>query len=286
MGEQVNQTADIVFKYSPQMFYIENRKDPIRPIALATCVLYENNNAYFLITASHVFEDENIPLSNIGILINDEYSLLCGKLVFTNSNKNKIDLAIMKLYDYFAKDIMNEYTFLKNENIDTSHKLTNKLEYLMAGFPVTKTKIKHYNKTIKREQFVLMTKNSDYEKYKKLNFSLNEHIMVDISNTRDFKNITTKSAIPQLHGVSGSGLWHLKSPSYSNYKLIAIMIAGQKEDNLAIGTKIYIAIDMIQYYLSENITNHWKKNKAIIRKYRPFKYRKKIFERLNYKDVK
>ena len=39
MGEQVNQTADIVFKYSPQMFYIENRKDPIRPIALATCVL-------------------------------------------------------------------------------------------------------------------------------------------------------------------------------------------------------------------------------------------------------
>jgi hypothetical protein len=197
-------------------------------------------------------------------LINDEYSLLHGKLIYTNNKENKIDLAIMQLYDHFAKDIMNEYTFLKNDNIDTSHKLTNKKEYLMAGFPATKTKIKNYNKTIKREQFVLLTQSSDKEKYKTLNYNSDGHIMVDIKNTRDFKNVTIDTAIPYLHGVSGSGLWHLPSPSYSNYKLIAIMTSGDNKNGLAIGTKIYIAIEIIKHHLSENITNHMNKDKAIL----------------------
>ena len=260
IGKQINQTADVIFKYSPQMFYIENKKSPIRPIALATCVLYENNSIYYLITASHVFEGKDIPLSNIGILINDEYSLLHGKLIYTNNTENKIDLAIMQLYDHFAKDIMNEYTFLKNDNIDTSHKLTNKIEYLMAGFPTTKTKIKDYNKTIRREQFILLTQGSDREKYKKLNYNSNGHIMVDVKNTRDFKNITIDATVPFLHGVSGSGLWYLPSPSYSNYKLIAIMTSGDRKNSLAIGTKIYIVIEIIKHYLDGKYNKSLERN--------------------------
>ena len=39
-------------------------------------------------------------------------------------------------------------------------------------------------------------------------------------------------------------------------------------------------------FIPTNITNHWKKNKAILRKYRPLKYRRKIFKRVERQDVK
>lgn len=155
IGQNINECADKIFNYLPQMFYIESENEPIRPIALATCVLYENDGNYYLITASHVFERDEPK--KVGILINDVFSLFHGKLIYTNDTNNKIDLAIMKLANHFVKDILEQYSFLNNDFIDENHFPSNKLEYLMAGFPTSKTKIKDYNKTIKREEFQLDT---------------------------------------------------------------------------------------------------------------------------------
>ena len=147
------------------MFYIKNENEPIRPIALATCILYENDNNYYLITASHVFENKNIKPNKIGIIINDVFSLLHGFLIYTNDKDNKVDLAIMKLADHFAKDILEQYSFLHNDLINANHELAMKQQYLLAGFPVSKTKI--YNGTHKREELVVLTQPSQEKEYKK-----------------------------------------------------------------------------------------------------------------------
>jgi uncharacterized protein YqgQ len=230
------------------MFYIKNEDEPIRPNALATCVLYENDNNYYLITASHVFENKNIELNKIGILINDVFSLLHGFLIYTNDKDNKVDLAIMKLADHFARDILEQYSFLNNDLIITNHELSMKQQYLLSGFPVSKTKI--YEKTLKREELVCLTQPSQEAEYKKLSFNKDDHIIVDIDKVKDFNNVNQTSTAPHLYGISGSGLWFISDIFYpSKVSLVAIMTEWHKGNKVTVGTKIDVAINMIKYQL-------------------------------------
>lgn len=240
------------------MFYIKNENESIRPIALATCVLYQNDDNYYLITASHVFE--RIEVKKIGILINDVFSLLHGFLLYTNDKENKIDLAVIKLAEHFVKDILEQYSFLQNDNINTNHQLTSTQDYLMAGFPVSKTKIKDYNKTIKREELVILTNKSQTEKYKKLNFDSNNHIIVDMHKTKDFKDIKQIYTPPDLYGVSGSGLWFISSTSKPTFSLVAIMTEWHKKDKVAVGTKVDAVIDIIKYRLDNEYNKALERN--------------------------
>lgn len=229
------------------MFYIENENAPIRPIALATCVLYQDEENYYLITASHVFE--SIDPNKIGILINDVFSLLHGYLLYTNDKDNKIDLAVMKLARHFVTDILEQYSFLQHDSIDTNHQLTDNLDYLIAGFPVSKTKIKDYDKTIKREELVILTKKSQTEKYQKLNFDSNKHIIVDIHKTKNFNDIKPIYTPPDLYGVSGSGLWFISPTSEAKFSLVAIMTEWHKKDKVAVGTKIDYVVEIMKQHL-------------------------------------
>ncbi len=243
------------------MFYIENENEPIRPIALATCVLYENDNNHYLITASHVFE--GFESKKIGILINDVFSLLHGFLIYTNDKQNKMDLAIMKLAKHFVQDILEQYSFLQNDSIITNHQLTNKQDYLMAGFPVSKTKIKDYSKTIKREELIVLTNKSQEEKYKKyngLNYDINNHIIVDIHKVKDFKDVKPVYLPPDLYGVSGSGLWFISSTSPATFSLVAIMTEWHKKDRVSIGTKIDIVLDIIKYRIDSEHNKALERN--------------------------
>ena len=239
------------------MFYIKNENKPIRPIALASCILYENTGNYYLITASHVFEDEEIQ-PKIGILINDVFSLLHGFLIYTDDKENKIDLAIMKLADHFVKDILEQYSFLNNDFLNINHELINKQQYLMAGFPVSKTKI--YGKTHKREELVGLTQPSKDEKYKELNFNRDNHIIVDIDKVKDFDNIESISTPPHLYGVSGSGLWLISDLSKPKFKLVAIMTEWHRKNKVTIGTKIDVAIDIIKYRIDSEYNKTLERN--------------------------
>lgn len=226
------------------MFYIENENEPVRPIALATCVLYEQNENHYLITASHVFEDINPK--KIGILIDDVFSLLHGDLRYTNDKANKFDLAVMKLASHFVKDILNQYSFLTCDMLEKNHVLTNKQEYLMVGFPVSKTKI--FDKIHKREEFILLTKNVLEKQYNELGYDKKYHVIVDVKNTRNFQNTCMKAKIPDLFGLSGSGLWHINPHEYTNYFLIAIMTEWDKKNQIAIGIKIDYVSEIIKQY--------------------------------------
>lgn len=259
IGKIVNQCADQIFKYTPQIFYIENENEPIRPIALASCILYENAGNYYLITASHVFEYEEIELNKIGILINDVLSLLHGFLIYTNDKENKIDLAIMKLSDHFVKDILEQYSFLNDDFLNINHELINKQQYLMAGFPVSKTRI--YDKTHKREELVSLTQPSKDEKYEELNFNRDEHIIVDIDKVKDFDNIELILTPPHLYGVSGSGLWFIPDISQPKFSLVAIMTEWHKKNKVTIGTKIDVAINIIKNQLDNEYSKALEKNR-------------------------
>ncbi len=153
----------------------------------------------------------------------------------------------MKLADHFVEDLLEQYSFLNSNLLDINHNLTNKQQYLMAGFPVSKTKI--YGKTHKREELVSLTKPSKDEKYRELNFKKDDHIIVDIDKVKDFNNINIISTPPHLYGVSGSGLWVMSSIFKPEFMLVGIMTEWHKKNKVTVGTRIDIAIHMIRNQL-------------------------------------
>jgi hypothetical protein len=177
------------------------------------------------------------------------FCLLHGFLIYTNDKENKVDLAIMKLADHFAKDILEQYTFLHNDLIKTNHELIMKHQYLLAGFPVSKTKT--YARTHMREELVVLTQPSQEKVYETRSVDKDKHIIVDIDNkVKDFNDVETTTTLPHLYGLSGSGLWFISDTSSpSEVCLVAIMTEWLKENKATVGTKIEVAINMIEYQL-------------------------------------
>ena len=216
---------------------------------MASGIFYKDENNFYLITASHVYEDIDIPPENIGIMIQNEFYILIGELIQTVTSKSeineKIDTAILKLNPKLIQDIQSHYNFLDNINIAFNYITTNKPRYLMGGFPVTRTKLKKHTKTIKVEPFVFLTKTLDNKIYEVINCNSETNIVVEIKQKiKGFDN-TLVQTLPKLFGVSGSGLWSIEVVPPS-FRLIAIMTDWDKQNSLGIGTKIDIAIQMIK----------------------------------------
>lgn len=243
----INQCADEIFKYSPQLFILKNEIKPIRPEALATCVLYQDGDSFYLITARHVFK--NHDHTKIGILINDEFSYLHGFTILTEDKDNKIDIAIMKLYDHFSKKLQEEYFFLDDSFINFNHDFIHRQNYLMAGYPVHMSKI--YATTHKREQLISLTHPSQKDNYSKLLLDKSHHITLDIEKIRSFKNITQDVKGPTLYGMSGSGLWVINFSKEASFKLVGIMIEWHKEEKVTVATKIDLVINIIRYRIED-----------------------------------
>lgn len=258
--KNINICADKIFKFSPQLFILESELEPIMPSALATSILYEKSNNFYLITASHVFKNHNPK--KIGLLINDVFSYLNGFVILTEDPNNKIDLAIMKLSIGFEKFIMEEYTFLDDRYIDQKHIFDYKLNYLMAGYPVHMSK--YYKQTHKREQLILLLHPSKKNLYKNLLLDKKFHIIMDLENTRSFNNINYNSVHPKLNGMSGSGLWYIPSLDENTFKLVGIMIEWHKVHKVSVATRI----DLVLHYIDNEIEQLYKK----LTKIKPNKY--------------
>ncbi|MCG3706940.1 hypothetical protein L5F43_10665 [Aliarcobacter butzleri] len=247
----INECADQIFKFSPQLFLLENETLPIMPKALATSVLYKNNGNFYLITASHVFKDHDYK--KIGILSNDTFSYLHGFTLLSQDPENKIDLAIMKLAEHFVGDIQKEYKFLDDSYIIKNHTYINTQNYLMAGYPVHMSK--YYGNTYKREQFILLTQPSNKNIYDKLKLNKDLHTLMDLERPRSFNNINYDSKIPKLYGMSGSALWFIPSLGKHTFKLIGIMIEWHKDEKVTVSTRI----DAVLYYIDNMIETRYEK---------------------------
>jgi hypothetical protein len=239
-----NTHANKIFEYTPQLFYIENEKSPIRPLALGSCILYVNKDQYYIITAKHVFYDHQEK--KIGMMVNDIFFLIESIMIFSNDKEDKIDLGFIKLNTNQIAEIKKQYKFLDDTLIETRAEVSNEFRYMMAGFPVSMTKI--YGNTFQREEFILLTQPSKDDKYTKLEFNKESHIIVNINKPRSFNNPNFNSKLPKLYGISGSGLWYLSNDK-SKFYLVAIMTEWHKDDNVTIGTKSSVVMDLVKNFV-------------------------------------
>src|SRR5580693_4847375 len=81
--------------YTPLLFINSlDHRDSVE--AIGCCVLFKNENGYYLITAAHCIKQSDIQIK-IGIMDHLDFHLIQGKVVLFKGDEDKIDIGVIKL---------------------------------------------------------------------------------------------------------------------------------------------------------------------------------------------
>ncbi|WP_312820731.1 hypothetical protein [Kaistella carnis] len=208
-----------------------------------TGVFVNIKEKYFLFTAAHVLDDIEklfIPTQNGKILIKPGGRILKNNAKESREN-DELDLGIMILDEMTKNDLINEYSFVNEKQLELNHNPIDFHCYAIFGYPSSWS-----NKSLSRNSFhsipfFTFTKCATKNTYQKLNRSdeLNLIVHYDRKNTPNLKS-KTMSFGPDLFGISGCGLWFLNPNNLeSEPKLIGIMNEWSKTNRtLLIATRI------------------------------------------------
>jgi len=238
LNQKINLISKKVLDYTPQLYYKEKNCNDAIPNALASSVLYRNQENYYLITAKHVFNNQEEW--DIGILIDKFFYSLEGTKY--QIQDNNIDITVCKLTNTLRKVLAKNYNFLNTSQVGEKHSYKKSItRYLEIGFPITRSKLKKHDKTIRVNPFILI---SDIYKHTK------EHVYVNIPKTRkSFNNNIPVRTLPTLTGLSGCGLWYISNFYRAQLKLVAIMVEwDDKHKQYTKGTNINIVVEMIKEF--------------------------------------
>lgn len=229
-------------------------KDTSKYKVHGTGVLIQIQDHYFLISAAHVFDryrDLFIPLSK-------DYEIIKpGGTTFYNNpaNRDGIDVAVLKLDNYCVSHLLSRYSFLQADDLAINHTFKDGECYTFLGYPATKSKVLYKTDIFDSTTFFHFTSPVKSEEYSKLN--RNPAISVVASYDKKLAYNSKNNIFgtgPDLHGISGCGLW-FTDPSHLSTgvikpKLTAIMTDWPvKNRSIIIGTRIDVITGIIRKHL-------------------------------------
>lgn len=258
------EAAREILKYTPQLYRKLGSSEPIQVEPWATGILLEIDCVNFLITAAHVLEENKQPINpeDIGIMVGNTFHILNGFIKYSGTGLHKqnikIDLTVWRLDDQgIVNDIKQKYDFLSFNHIEIDHTTSNQFDYLIVGFPVTKSKLKNKTKTIRAQPFIFLTNNADEKKLESLGFESHSNVIVNYRK-RKIKNGVGKIVQgPDPYGLSGCGLWYFPNKTSTivggTTRLVAIMTEWDQNSSTLIGTRIHIVTEIIRKEYGLNI---------------------------------
>ncbi|MFV0545089.1 MAG: hypothetical protein ACK5ND_02625 [Bacteroides sp.] len=238
-----------------QIYKKESEDEPIDISALASGVLFEFNNGYYLLTAGHVYENETVQ--DIGTFINGDFYVLQGAISYLSPCKskenNKGDIAVCKLLPEVAEDLKQYYSFTTIEQIAMNHILSEENRYFIFGYPVTKTKKNTQRKTIKPIPFKFVTKGiTTPQIYQKLDLDNGTNFLLDFHRKKLADTKTNiKQTAPKPYGISGTGLWYLDKDK--KIYLVGIMTEWRDKESSFLSTRIDLPIELIHHRFDNTI---------------------------------
>lgn len=248
-----DQAAKEILNYTPQLYLREHgRTDGKKISPCASSILLSIQEQYFLVTAGHVFE-ENDP-EDLGIMIGNIFNILYGQISYVNPYRNaisnKIDVAILKMDQNLAEIIKQKYDFLPYQRLGVNHELIfGEMRYLLVGFPWRKSRPNPISKLIKPKPLVFISNIEGDEAYKALDLESQNNIILNYKQKKiiDAKNGFSRLG-PNPEGISGCGIWliDIYPPSPKpNYKLISIVTDKDKNKRYIQSTRIDIINEIL-----------------------------------------
>jgi len=230
--------------------------------AHASGIFINVDDSYFLITAAHVVEKHKdeifVPLRNFD-------ALQLGGTLTTNvafqKEKDKIDIAIIKLSEDAFNLVNGYYSFLSQNELGISHEVKKLPSYLSFGYVCSGSKVKYGTDKFIAKPFNYVTVPADEKIYKELSCQLFENIIIHYDKKKVFNYRTKETKVgPDPFGISGSGLWYIppnqivKPGDKVSKQLVGIMIEWPIQNRKYwISTRIDILTEIIRQKYSLNI---------------------------------
>lgn len=246
-------------KYTPAIFKRDDRRG--RPDHISSSILLKWGDSHFLVTTGHTIKQHRIE--DLGVFFNDTLITIGGQ--FRTSTlpweKDKIDIAIVKLDQSFLQEISGHFEFFDLKTFNIDHNDIEGSNYLVVGYPLTKVRIKPSVKKIIIEPFIFRTNsNTNNNKYKKLGFAKHTHLILNYRERRIVDSLRKKKVQgPHPRGLSGCGIWCIPNFVSNNIESIAFFPSGviieyYNEETALVGTRIPVITEGIRQIFEPNIT--------------------------------
>ena len=220
---------------------------------IGTGVFIKFNDSHYILTAAHVLDE----FARLKIPVDDgDYLLIPGGVSYTNNffdkrAKDKVDIGFLKLDQESISDIEKNYDFLDQSQIELNHNYAQLPLYTYFGFPTTLSKYSKTRNNFHVIPFFHTTIPASMNIYDQLSRNPSQNIITSYNRKRayNFKNKNLSNG-PDLHGLSGCGLWY-NDPmdllqGICKPRLTAILTDWPvKNRNVVIGTNIDIIINSI-----------------------------------------
>lgn len=209
-----------------------------------TGILFQHQKMYFLISAAHNFDNEDIE--GLGFLTkNKELVIFQGDLSRFSTEipiNEPADLAVFKLTKETIEDIINDgYEFLSLDDLILNKDYNPNGNYQIYGYPASKSKKNNKTKIIKRGNFYFISKKTKIPKIRNFDPVVNIPIDWHYKKLRTPNNKRVQSC--KLNGISGCGLWY---ECDEGVKLVGIMISYNKIHSFILGSIIDLATEIIR----------------------------------------
>ncbi|AVQ13051.1 Uncharacterized protein XB16_2747 [Leptospira santarosai] len=228
IAEITKQGVFEINKFTMPLFYI--KENGYTDLA-STSVLFTHKERHFIITTAHTLEwfDENLFFFHK----DNEFLPLDGHWArfqtagTKNIGESRLDLGIIEINSGFSRKIINNYEFMKIENIDHSPTFENPHGYFLYGFPNSGTKIDMRTREIKSRPFIFTNfEHKDKRLYDKLEIQRNSHLLIEYERQRVIDpaiGIVT-GVFPK--GCSGCGLWLIPKVFYKPEEPVLPRLSG------------------------------------------------------------
>lgn len=202
-----NEALPQIDRCTCQIFSEENQE--FKPCASG--VFIELEEKWFLFTAAHVFDNENeILWVRMG---SKKFIKLQGNITVNeviNRKNDNIDLGIMELYSQTINYLKESFIPITKNELGINSEIKLLPDYLVFGYPVTKSKVNSFKNTIKISPFVYNTIPAVEDIYSKLQYDKAQNILLKYDK-KNFYNYESNSFSvgPDPYGISGGGVWHV-----------------------------------------------------------------------------
>jgi hypothetical protein len=254
VGEMINDVSKDIVKHTPQIFYLPQKNGKVEVEPWASGVLIQLSEQYFLISAGHIFDD--VTPDRLGIIIKDTFQVLGGFVNYTptktSKENNQIDLCIWKIEENVVKKIKNVFQFLDLNKTPFDYDIINTPNYLLYGYPLSRTKKNPIKRKITPEAFCFLTKVASSNLYKNYGFETHSNVVLeyDILKIQSFgSNIIKKG--PKPKGISGGGLWFIPNLLMEKgkcpiYNLVGILTEYISESDIVVATRIHLVGEILR----------------------------------------
>ena len=208
--------------------------------AHGTGVLYRNDFQYFIITAAHVKEKEQLFAAS-----GNSVRMLGGRVKNGIPTDRNVDLCCFNIDLPTVEFLRKGYEFISKPKLHLAHDPQMFLKYLVVGFPARISDINVNEGKIKasaRYYNLIMSKENVYNYY---GLDRGTQYALDFKGKMENYSNHKKQKIGEPHGLSGSGLWIIvqKDDTLYNFdvRLIGIMTEYRSgKYHCLIGNKINI----------------------------------------------